>query len=78
MPVTAADQAQTGISARMLAPERTAAEVMTALDATLAGPGRRLDAVLDTLTTESAVRVIHIPTGLIVASQQNQILPWTR
>ena len=53
VPVTAADQAQTGITARMLAPERTAAEVMTALDASLAGPGRRL--VAHSAHTEATV-----------------------
>jgi DNA polymerase III epsilon subunit-like protein len=53
VPVTASDHEQTGLTARMLALERTADEVMTALDASVAAPPRRL--VAHSAHTEATV-----------------------
>lgn len=53
VPVTTSDHEQTGLTARMLALERTAGEVMPALDASLAAPPRRL--VAHSAHTEATV-----------------------
>jgi len=53
VPVTAFDREQTGLTAPMLALERTAGEVMTALDTSLAAPPRRL--VAHSAHTEATV-----------------------
>jgi DNA polymerase III epsilon subunit-like protein len=53
VPVTASDHEQTGLTARMLAMERTADKVMTALNASLAVPPRRL--VAHSAHTEATV-----------------------
>jgi DNA polymerase III epsilon subunit-like protein len=53
VPVTASDHKQTGLTARMLAHERTADEVITALDASVAAAPRRL--VAHSAHTEATV-----------------------